>query len=358
VNIAVSYHEGVTKLQEFGANPGGTNRRGTNGRGTVESDAGLTARAKTREGPFDRAEWFALLETHGKAPLVALAQTGDAKLALPLMRGDDGLEALTNWFSFTWRPISSQHDVATNGKLLRALASDLRSKTHAISFSPVADEHGDATLLAAAFREAGWRVTQHQSDENHVLEVNGRSFADYWATRPGRMRTTLKRKAKKVEVTLLDHFEESAWADYRTVYENSWKPEEEQSNLLEDFARSEAALGHLRLAIAHHDGAPVAAQFWTVENGTAFIHKLAHIEKAKALSAGTTLSAALFEHVIEADKVELIDFGTGSDAYKSDWMEVVRPRYRIACLDPKQPRSWPILAKQGLRRLASGVSGR
>ncbi len=33
-----------------------------------------------------------------------------------------------------------------------------------------------------------------------------------------------------------------------------------------------------------------------LEHGTAYIHKLAHLESAKPLSAGTTLSAALFEH--------------------------------------------------------------
>ena len=48
-------------------------------------------------------------------------------------------------------------------------------------------------------------------------------------------------------------------------------------------------------AAARAEGEAVAAQFWTVEDGTAYIHKLAHLESAKALSAGTTLSAALFE---------------------------------------------------------------
>ena len=98
-------------------------------------------------------------------------------------------------------------------------------------------------------------------------------------------------------------------------------------------------------------GAVVAAQFWTVEHGTAWIHKLAHLESAKPLSAGTTLSAALFEHVIDRDKVELIDFGTGNDPYKADWMELDRPRYRIDCLDPAQPRAWPALAKRALAPL-------
>jgi hypothetical protein len=33
-------------------------------------------------------------------------------------------------------------------------------------------------------------------DVNHVLEVGGRSYAEYLAARPGPLRTTLKRKAK------------------------------------------------------------------------------------------------------------------------------------------------------------------
>lgn len=93
-----------------------------------------------------------------------------------------------------------------------------------------------------------------------------------------------------------------------------------------------------------------------MENGTAYIHKLAHIEAAKPLSAGTTLSAALFAHAIDDDQVDLIDFGTGTDAYKRDWMEAVRPRYRLLCFDPRQPRAWPALAKLLVRRLALRIS--
>jgi hypothetical protein len=72
----------------------------------------------------------------------------------------------------------------------------------------------------------------------------------------------------------------------------------------------------------------------------------------KPLSAGTTLSAALFEHVIDVDKVDLVDFGTGNDPYKRDWMEIDRPRYRIDCLNPTNPRAWPALVKRILTRLA------
>ena len=315
MDIAVSYHDTVTKLQ------------------------GLDLSASS---PFDRLEWYALLEQ----PLFAMATRSDARVVVPLQRHENGLSSLTNWFSFTWRPIGKCSE------LIHELARDLRSRTHRVTLSPLPDEDGTAEQLEQTFRDAGWLVLRDQCDENHVLPVAGRTFAEYWAGRPGKMRTTLKRKAKKVDVDILTQFDQTAWAAYKAVYSESWKPEEERADILEAFAAAEGAAGRIRLGIARADGVPVAAQFWTVENGTAYIHKLAHIEAATPLSAGTTLSAALFEYVIDTDGVELIDFGTGSDAYKRDWMEQVRPRFRLTCLDWRQPRAWPAIAKAFVRHLA------
>ncbi|TMM50477.1 GNAT family N-acetyltransferase [Qipengyuania marisflavi] len=282
-----------------------------------------------------------------------MAQDGADCAALPLMHGEHGLESLSNWFSFTWRPLVPAGEHCDT--LLAAIARDLKQQTHQLTLAPIPDEDGSATRLETAFRAAGWHVQLEVCDENHVLPVQGRDFAAYWDTRPGKMRTTLKRKAKKVETEIYTQFDEGGWRAYQSVYDNSWKPEEERADLLEAFARAEGDAGRLRLGVARHDGAPVAAQFWTVEDGTAYIHKLAHVEAAKPLSAGTTLSAALFAYVIDQDEVGLVDFGTGSDAYKRDWMELNRPRYRLTCLDPRQPRAWPALTKSRLRRLARAI---
>lgn len=326
--IAASYHPEVNVLQ-----------------GTIE-------RAPS---PFERPEWFALLAQSGIDPFIALAEDSDAKAALALTRANGRLEPLRNWYSFTWRQLAPEGSRAE--RLLAGLARDLKRQTHRVTLWPVPDEDGSATRLERAFREASWLVTREQCDHNHVLEVKGRSFAEYWASRPGRMRTTLKRKAKKVEVTIRERFDAADWAAYEAIYAESWKPEEGTPDLLRRFAEAEGEAGRIRLAVARQEGEPVAAQFWTVENGTAYIHKLAHLESRKELSAGTTLTAALFEHVIDRDGVALVDFGTGNDGYKADWMEIVRPRFRLDCLDPRQPRAWPALAKRFARRLAP-ASGR
>jgi hypothetical protein len=320
VTIEVSYHETVSKLQEF---------------------------AQFARGPFDRPEWYALLEQGGFHPVIVVGRSSHRIAALPLMAAGHGLTSLAYWFSFTWRPLGRDDELVD--EILTAMAKDLRSHASAITLAPLPDEDGSASRLEQAFRKAGWAVFREQPDENHVLHVDGRSFAEYWASRPGPMRTTLKRKAKKVDVEILTHFDERAWAEYRIVYRNSWKPAEERADILEAFARMEGGAGRIRLGIARAEGVPVAAQFWTVENGTAFIHKLAYLESHKHLSAGTTLTAELFRHVIDIDRVALVDFGTGDQSYKADWMEEVRPRYRIDCLDPARPRAWPALAKRLLR---------
>jgi len=330
--IAVHYHEHLNEVQD---------------------DPRLAALLDGADAgsPFERGTWFALLAQHcDLKPLLAVASDGNARAVLPLKQGADRLEALGNWYSFTVKPLLTKD--AMGPALLRAIAHDLKCRAWRVTLAPLPDEDGSALLLQEAFRSAGWQVRRKPCDVNHVLAVGGRSYAEYLAGRPGQVRTTLKRKAGKVEVRLHRSFDAAAWADYEAVYAASWKPQEGSPAFLRAFAEAEGKAGRLRLAVAHAEGRPVAAQLWTVEGSTAFIHKLAHIEGAKPLSPGTTLSAALFEEVIDRDKVSLVDFGTGDDAYKRDWMESVRPRYRLDCLDPGNPRAWPHIAWATLRHLA------
>ncbi|MFZ1743838.1 MAG: GNAT family N-acetyltransferase [Pontixanthobacter sp.] len=319
--VSISYHDTVNVLQ-----------------GTMEAPS-----------PFDRWQWFELLAQSGVTPVIVQAQDGENQTFLPLARRGGKLESLVNWYSFHWRPSGSHAPTQ-----LRAIANDLLSQTHRVTLWPVPDEDGSATTLEKTFTDAGWMVQREKCDENHVLEVGGRSFSDYWASRPGPLRTILARKAKRIKISIQTTFNVEVWSEYEAIYANSWKPQEGNPALLRRFAEQEGDAGRLRLAVARFKGKPVAAQFWTTDKGTAYIHKLAHLDEHSDLSAGTTLSAALFEYVIDQDKVERIDFGTGDDKYKSDWMEAARPRFRLDCLNPNRPRAWASLAKREILRLAQG----
>jgi hypothetical protein len=336
--IAISYHADLKEVQ---------------GDPVLSGVLGEAARA-----PFDRLEWWSnLCDSFGYTPLIAVARNERGGVVLPLRRVGHRIEALTCWYTFQVQPLfwgDLDYRNEEHLSLLRALARDLRKQSAHVVLAPLPDnEHSrEAHNLAFAFWSAGWLVHREQSDVNHFLIVGGRTYAEYLAARPGQLRTTLARKAKKVTVTIETAFNPRSWAAYEAVYEQSWKPGEGSPVFLRRFAEEEGAAGRLRLGLAFHDGVPVAAQLWTVEHHTALIHKLAHTEASKPLSPGTTLSAALFEYVIDRDKVAGVDFGTGDDPYKRDWMEEVRPRYRIEALDPFSPRAWPRILRRLLRGLA------
>ena len=306
----------------------------------------LPSQAIGGKGPFARAAWFRLLEQAGQRPGVIVIKDLRGTVALPLVRTGGTFEIVTNWYAFTWSPLATPDAP-------QSLFDDLAAQVggHAVILAKLPDNEADR--LQTAFHQGGWLVRREVCDTNHYLPVAGRSFANYLAGRPGPLRTTLKRKAKKVEVRLSRRFDPADWATYEHIYQNSWKPEEGDPTLLRAFAQGESEAGHYLFGMATADGEPVAAQFWTVEQGTAYIHKLAHLESAQPLSPGTTLTAALMEEVIDRDRVAEVDFGTGNDGYKADWMEATRPRYRLTCLRPGNPRNWPALAKSAIRTLVS-----
>lgn len=262
--------------------------------------------------------------------------------------------ALANWYNFTFRPIfNGDFDEITKLALLSNLANKLKEKSCVVEISPVPDEDAAASLMERAFERSGWIVYKSKIDDNHILPIKGRTFDQYWEQRPTQLKNTVRRKARKnlISFRIEKKFSEEDWEDYLTVYRQSWKPAEGNPDFLKSLAQREAAAGSMRLGLAYIDGEPVAAQFWTVENGEALIHKLAHIEEATKSSPGTLLSAAMFQHVIDVDQVRLIDFGTGNDAYKQEWMEDVRERYRLQLYWPNHPLAWPAILRQMMSTL-------
>ncbi len=306
---------------------------------------------------FDRLDWFETLHRialRDKPPLLIRAFEDESELWLPLMlesRRHAG--ALANWYNFSWRPVfRGCRDEVSKLALLRTAAQTLLGKATRVTLAPMPDEDHSTSMVVAAFEQCGWVVFREQCDCNHILSVNGRSFDQYWEARPSRLKNTVKRKGKAgiVSIRIEKDYTAESWSDYERIYARSWKPEEGSPEFLRQIAEREALAGSLRLGIAYIDGQPVAAQYWTVENGAALIHKLAHDERHMQASPGTLLSAALFQYVMDVDRVDIIDFGTGNDGYKAEWMEEVRPRFRLDMFWPNHPSNWPHIAIRKLRQ--------
>ena len=300
---------------------------------------------------YDRLDWFRLLEAHCPPPGRLLALRADAEGAPSwLVLAIEGRTArpYAAWYSLRVGPIG-----VSGPDAMTSFAETLAARRLAgLVMAPM--ERPEP--LAEGLAKAGWWVRVEPDKANWRIATEGMDFEAYWASRSGRLRNTVRRKARAAGLDVMIHrrFDAEAWADYESVYRASWKPEEGSFPFLRALAEQEGAAGCLRLGVAKKDGRPVAAQLWTVENGEATIHKLAYAEDAKALSPGSILSQAMFRHVLDEDRVAAIDYGVGDEPYKAEWMAERRQLWRIVA---HNPRTFPGLLG-GLRARASALAAR
>lgn len=307
---------------------------------------------------FDRLSWFRLLQEHCPPPgklLVARAEDeGGSRSWLFLAVQGRRASAYANWYTLAFNGIS---DLREDGGG-RDRGSFERDQAIARTLRQAGIEQIDLSTLSVdayrlVFQSQGWWAFSEAAGANWVAVVAGLSFEDYWAGRPAKLRNTAERKARAagLDLSIVSRFDPEAWAAYEEVYRHSWKPDEGSPAFLRALAVQEGGAGTLRLGVARKDGRPVAAQFWLVENGRATIHKLAYAEDAKALSPGTVLSTMMFRHVIDVDRVALIDFGLGDEPYKADWMNRREPVGRMRAFAKGSLRGTAGAARALVRRL-------
>lgn len=320
---------------------------------TVEHDADGGLDRVHRPSLFDRLGWYRLLSLHcppSGSLLVARARAGKRSAWLFLALEQGRARAYSAWYSLRFGVIGAVD-------LLPSIARTLKnSGISRVELAPL----DEALPLRDAFRNAGWLTFLSPATISWQVATDGMDFDAYWATRPGRLRNTAARKAKAggLEIAIHTRFDETAWADYETIYGASWKPDEGSPLFLRALAEQEGAAGTLRLGIASKDGMPVAAQFWLVENGHATIHKLAYAEDAKPLSPGTVLGVEMFRYVLDRDRVKRIDYGTGDDAYKRDWMEERHVLWRLTAFNPRTVSGWAGAARAAFSKLVRRVRSR
>jgi len=257
------------------------------------------------------------------------------------------LTSLTNYYSSLFGPVVEPNvpDLQrTLDVLAEAIAHDDPS-WDVVDLHPLAVDKSTFAGLVAAFRRAGLMVQTYFCFGNWYLEVNDQSFNEYLKTRPSRLSKTAKRQRRILEAGTRFRFElftstnglDRGISDYNTVYNSSWKLPEPYPTFIGGLIRTCAKQGWLRLGIAYMDGVPAAAQLWIVVNKTASIYKMAYDERFAKESVGTVLSSLLMEHVIDVDKVHIVDYLSGDDAYKRDWMSHRRERWGIMAFNLRTP---------------------
>jgi CelD/BcsL family acetyltransferase involved in cellulose biosynthesis len=174
---------------------------------------------------------------------------------------------------------------------------------------------------------------------------------------PGTLRSTLARKGAKLARAGSGRFAvfaapreaAAALAEFKEVYRSSWKPEEPYEGFIDGLVGLSSRQGWLRLGLLYIEDRPAAVQLWLVNEGTASIYKLAYDSAYRAWSPGTLLTMHMIEHVVREDGVTRLDYLTGDDAYKRDWMSSREMMKRICIANPRTARGIRVAATNALR---------
>lgn len=230
-------------------------------------------------------------------------------------------------------------------QVLTCMAEGLaRLPLTALLLEPVADDDSRLNSLQKSMETAGFGCERMFRFYNWINRLQGQTYADYMAERPARLRNTISRKQRKLEreygyqIHLFSGEQvPHRMSDYYGVFNASWKPNEQYVGFLDGIVAGFSRQGWSRLAVLYVNDTPVAAQLWFVAHGKASIFRLSYDKTWKAYSPGSILTSFMMEHVIDSCRVEEIDFLTGNDAYKQDWMSERRERFALACVKNIMP---------------------
>ena len=267
---------------------------------------------------------------------------------------------------------TSNHTPIVRGKRTEPLFNSLFrhlarvEKVTAINLSPLAAQTPYFAMIENALRASGWRgVHDFFCFGNWTHDIDGANYTAYLASRPSRVRNTVKRKTRQFlaqgrgDLELITGTEalEDYIQKYVAVYNASWKKEEPYPDFIPHLLRLGAAKGWLRLGMAHYDNTPVASQIWLIHGGCAYIFKLAYHDDYKHLSPGTVLTAFMMQQVIDNDAVTRIDYLSGDDSYKKDWMSQRGERCGIAAYNPRTLYGLAMLAARVLNTAKKTIMG-
>ncbi len=314
---------------------------------------------------FYTLPWFENLFLHGLEPAQSEVVTGKFLLArdlstnylvcLPLLSGEK-LTGLSNYYSSLYGPLSWSPKTSHEGvqdpdpSLWHAIGKRLRqdrANWPVITFSPLDEQAPFFTQMFTALGRAGYWVDSFFCFGNWYLDVANQKFSAYFLTLPSLLRHNVERGQRRLSrhgAWCIDILQspgpilEAAIDDFVHVYNQSWKTPEPNVLFIPNLIRMAAGQGWLRLGILRLNGQAIAAQLWLVKGQKASIYKLAYDKSFERFSAGSVLTHEMMKSVIDIDQVLEVDYLTGDDAYKQDWMSHRRERRGIVAF---HPGTWP-----------------
>ncbi|HEY9209558.1 GNAT family N-acetyltransferase [Acidovorax sp.] len=305
---------------------------------------------------FETEAWFANLRAHGfeRAPhrhwtcsLPVSLGAGTAHLHLMQQAPGQPLAALGNYYSCLYGPVGSAQAVGElSAQQWQAFAKALRQLPGGavLRLQPLDADSAWLAALQGGLQAAGYWTDRFFCFGNHYQIVPQGGFAAYWQQRPSALRHSVERGRRRLDRAGTWRIDihtgastdvDRALAAYQAVYAQSWKQPEPCPGFMPGLVRTAAHEGWLRLGVLWLGEQPLAAQVWLVHGGKANIYKLAYVKGQDRLSPGSVLTAALMAHAMDVDGVREVDYLSGDDAYKRDWMAQRRERVGLVAFDPR-----------------------
>jgi hypothetical protein len=320
---------------------------------------------REQESLFFSRIWLENLTSHALAEdqsiLLACVVEDESFLAiLPLLKHPEGnLSTLSTNFTSLYSLLISNND--QQDAILACLVHGISQiSVQPIQFEPVDAKDENIIRFRQQMESCGFQSHPYFRFYSWMHPLNGESFDEYMAERPARLRNTIRRKKARLErehdyvIRLYkDTGINQALVDYDSIYRASWKTNEFFSDFTPSLVKSLSRIGWSRFAILYINEQPAAAQIWFVVHGKANIYRLVFDENWKSYSPGSILTQYLMRYVVDTDKVTEIDFLTGNERYKQDWMTVRRERLGIRFA--KQPEQKNTLSRviQSLKKILS-----
>lgn len=313
------------------------------------------ADANELENVFSSKDWFnnfsrTIIEPEEKVIWIGCKTAeGVPLLLLPLWQKSRGngltakISSLSNYYTTLYAPL---HCITDPEQLEQAIdlavTGVCQLKWDVIDIFPLNDKSSIFALLIKAFRRHSKQVSPYFLYGNWFYLIQGKSFQEYYQERPSQLKNTIKRRSNKLkqkqvryQLCLTPEETPAAVAHFQENYKTSWKQDEPYPEFIRGLARIAAQNGWLRLGLLFIDEQVAAAQLWLTVHKTAYIYKLTQNPAFDSFSPGSILTTNLMEYVIDTDKVTKIDFLTGDDPYKKDWMSHREERWGLQISNPK-----------------------
>ena len=348
--------------------------------GELPRNARATLDQAVEHNPFLCASWLQAFESklvgERERPAYVVAECDDfGAIVLPLLierhrlLGALKIRAMANFYTGLFDAV---HDPALGAdapgvkriaRHVGAFLSEQYAGAALFEFSPVRDDSGVLAGVVEVLGAQGYAIRRYPAHGNWYESVEGLDFHEYLARRPGRVRSTLKRKRNKLARERgfeVDLYGDSArlgqnFSAYEKIYALSWKNAERSPAFIREVMCALADSGKAMMAMLRVEDVPVAAQLWVKIGATWAIFKLAYDPAYAAYSVGTILTGAAIEALFAEGPVEALDFLSGDDEYKREWMESRRQHWGYEAISGRVPLGIALRAKRRLAGVAMKI---